>query len=179
LTQANVEKLISALETALAGLRHDHPIIEQSTPEIITSAGTGVSVKLKGYFSSVKSVTLNDAAFELTAESESDYGLTMDGRRSGTLTEGSAIVTLTSDFVDGLENGTYTIQITFDDGYKSGTGIAVFKIDRPKPGGNTDAGVKTGDDSAIGLSILTLLLATAILLFLLAARRRRERDADE
>jgi hypothetical protein len=139
LTQAKANTLLSAVEDAMNALTHSHPILENSASDPLTVTGAGITVRIKGSFNSVKSLTLNGSAFGLSRISDKRYDLSMDKAKCGKLTEGSAIITLDPAYVDGLDNGTYTIELLFRDGYMDGKGAATFVIDRNQ---SEDGGIR-------------------------------------
>jgi hypothetical protein len=133
LSQGAVESLTAAFEAALSVLVHDHQVIEHSALEGITDSGVGVTVRFKGHFGSVSAVLFNGVQLRQVKVSDTSYELWAGGVFAGTLTAGSAIVTLTSEFVDTLDDGAHTLHLRFDDNYGSGTGSTTFTITRPAP----------------------------------------------
>ncbi|MDR1953357.1 MAG: hypothetical protein LBQ21_02610, partial [Clostridiales Family XIII bacterium] len=83
-------------------------------------------------------------------------------RANYTVTEGSTVITLSERYLKTFPDGKYTFIATFTDGYSA---EIMLEIDRK-------GGIKTGDDSGIGISVLTLLLATAGLTGCAITRRR-------
>jgi hypothetical protein len=132
-TEAVAEQVLFELNEALAALVHDHPILENSAlvTNPITDTGVAVRVAIKGQFESIIRVTFNgrDLDFEL-GDASVPVPLLLDGRQIGTLSKGSAVIDLSSDFVDGLSNAAHTIEVHFADGHKSGSGVAEISIAR-------------------------------------------------
>jgi uncharacterized protein (DUF2164 family) len=104
----------------------------------------------------------------LAAKIEADYekfvalyygGAEVD-RANYTVTEGSTVITLTERYLKTFSTGKYTFVATFTDGYSAEILLEI--------GGTS----RTGDDSDIGMSVLTLLLATAGLTGCAITRRR-------
>jgi hypothetical protein len=151
LTQAAADILIGEIAAALDALTHTHTILENSAPEgkPLTEWEKDVTIRIKGSFGSVQRVTLNEKSFDLSPVSATRQNLTMDGTHSGTLSSGSANVALDADYVDTLDNGTYTVEVAFEDGYREGAGIAIFVVNREKPD-NTDPNIPPKQPSNSG-----------------------------
>jgi hypothetical protein len=152
-----LQQALLALNTALS---HDHPLISTSATSPIASTGVGVIIRLKGYFPSVSEVLLNGRPMSIAAASAEDsaaYGaeaprpLALDGVAAGRLSAGSAVVTLTSEFVDGLANGEHNIELRFVDAYGSGAGSAEFVIARELGGGEGGSG-GSGGSAGVGVA---------------------------
>jgi hypothetical protein len=147
LPQAKGEALFAELDAALAGLKQDHPVLSHSAPSPVTKAGTGVTIVIKGSFADVASVKLNgkDFVLEPTA-SETLRALVFDGRPAGTLSRGSAIISLYAGFVSALENTEHKISVSFKDAYSSGSGEAGFTL---AIAGGADGGQDSGSNNAL------------------------------
>jgi uncharacterized protein YjdB len=129
----------------------------------VTTTGRSVAVSLVGTLGSVDEIALNgeqlvpesvsgDTATRILHRgtlagpvvgtlSRSDAGQDTEGGEGGEGGAGggllpgpqSVIVTLDASFVDSLENGSYTIVLSFTDAAGSGSGSATFSIERPAP----------------------------------------------
>jgi hypothetical protein len=142
LTQARAQELLAELQAAEAALVHVHTVLENSAASgPLTEKGTGVTVRVRGSFSSVTSVRLDSKELGMTPASATSQRLSLDGKAAGTLSAGSAVVALAPAFVDGLADGTHTIELSFADELASGSAQASFVIARP-----TEPGPKPGPD---------------------------------
>jgi hypothetical protein len=140
------ERVLLAVETALAALVHDHPIIRQSPMRPIVSTGTvGVSVEIKGSFETVASVTFDGVALVVAPSTAPDtLVLSMpvpeDAAAVGLLSKGSAVVELFPAFIDSLGNGVYTIGVWFVDEHAGAFQETTFVIERSSGGGSGNGG---------------------------------------
>jgi uncharacterized repeat protein (TIGR02543 family) len=137
-SQNEADDLKRAVDAALAALKQDHRIISHSRPNGVTEDGQDVVLKIKGEFGGVTGVTFSGGTFvektvAIGAVSAGSKTLSVDGRRIGALTAGSAVVSLDAGFLDSLANGSYTVRLTFEDAYATGTGVATFDVKRPGP----------------------------------------------
>ncbi|GHT79485.1 hypothetical protein FACS1894104_4250 [Actinomycetota bacterium] len=162
-TQAAVNEAYAELFAVYEAMEHDHPVLEHSANFLpMTDTSDGFYVRIKGYFGSVLpvlGVTLDDVELVHTPTAETGvHDLSKGGVHVGTLSEGSARVTFTPEFLATLENGVYTIKVNFDDGFRTGEGITTLEIRRPiVDDGSGFPG--TGDDMTLWL--LMILLVTA------------------
>jgi hypothetical protein len=129
--------------------------LENSAERPLTSSGTGVRIRIKGYYPTVARVTFDgqDVSFAPTASLPQGTALSLDGEAVGTLRAGSAAIELGSGFVDRLANGEHVLEVYFEDSHLAGMGTAAFAIERisPNPGGGTGDGTGgTGDDDGSG-----------------------------
>jgi hypothetical protein len=139
ITQHDANELIAGVGRALDMLEHDHPIIgEESNLNTITEKGRSAKAAFKGVFHGNSGdsyvfglrVGDKDAHFTPIAEGVLSTSFTIDGRPAGTITKGSAIVALDSDYLDTLTDGNYRIVLNFHDGYSEGFGETTLTISR-------------------------------------------------
>ncbi|MDR1954064.1 MAG: hypothetical protein LBQ21_06290 [Clostridiales Family XIII bacterium] len=201
LTQATADALRGAMADALNALTHSHPILANSAKKPITEIGTAVTVRIKGSFNSVRSVTLNGDQFVISKTSGTSHALKMNEKISGSLNSGSAIIKLSSAYVDSLNNGNYTIAVQFQDEYMAGEGVVTFVVNRTKSeeptigtpvnptsenlGGNDNRLTEQHSESKkiptdagiraiIPIAIFAILLIGALFLITVMKRRKRE-----
>jgi hypothetical protein len=146
--ESEVLRLSAELEAAIVALVHDHPVLTHSAPSGIKTHGIGVTVSFKGHFSSVNGVTVGGVALSMVAAPPLGYELWQGSVFAGTLSKGSAVVTLTPEYVDEFANGSHKIELSFVDDHASGQGIATLAIERPArtvtDGGDDDGGAAAG-----------------------------------
>jgi hypothetical protein len=212
-TQADVDGAVAALNAALAALVHDHPVISQRPSGGIVDTGEDASFEFKGYFGDVSSFKFGGKSYSLQvaggaggagAGGAAGAGASLeilDGTtRVGTITEGSAVVTLNASFCDDLANGTYAVELGFADTYTlkggetfnaQGIGTSELVVSRddasteptdPGDGDGTGDGSGDGDGTGggtpqLGDSLQPILLAILLtcigILFLVIWRGTR------
>jgi hypothetical protein len=184
-TQAAVDAAAARLAAAYANLAHSHTVLGGAGAVFeITENGRDVSIHFSGHIGSVaaaKGLTFGDWNLQLQQRGAALFDIVSGSVKLGTITEGSAIVTLSSDFVDGLANGEYALSLPFDDGIRTGSGAATVKVaraqpsplpapDTPLPPANADIGKTAGassprtDDPFTLWGWMALLVCSALLL---------------
>ncbi|MDR2587637.1 MAG: Ig-like domain repeat protein [Coriobacteriales bacterium] len=150
------------LTVAKAALEHYHPILQHSALRPIAQTGAvGVTVEVGGVFESVASVSFNGVELDMTVGAGGSAGAgagvrtlslpaSAGGVTVGTLSKGSAIVTLLPAFVDSLDNGKHVISVVFEDDYARGEQQAEFTIARPEEGGDGGGAGGAGGGGAGG-----------------------------
>jgi hypothetical protein len=126
--------LLAELQSALSLLTHDHPLLTHSAPEPISVKGVGVSVSFKGHFGSVSKVVINGLEAQMLPTLPDRYELWLGSANAvfaGTLTRGSAVVTLASEYVDSLANADYSLEVYFSDDFAEGKASTGFSVKRP------------------------------------------------
>ncbi|MDR3304692.1 MAG: Ig-like domain-containing protein, partial [Clostridiales Family XIII bacterium] len=157
-----------ALSAALAALgEQDHPVIgydgialaepSKNFEASIGEFGRRIQIEFKGHVGTVAGLRINGAEYRIAGRSDFVHSDTAagfaaydvfdaEGVRVGTITEGSAIVTLDSAFADRLANGAHNLEILFADPQNTGSGAIAIKVYRT--GNNT--GNDGGNDSNNG-----------------------------
>jgi hypothetical protein len=147
LPDEKARELLAELREAAAELEHEHPVISNSAEGedgIITEAGVGVDIVIKGDFDSLKGLVFNGADLEIGPAGEGGARpLAAGGRQVGSVSKGSVQISLLADFVESLTNGGYEVAAIFDDGYRKGSGHAFFGV-------YAAGGTETTDISIIG-----------------------------
>jgi hypothetical protein len=151
-TEAEAARLLAELKDALNALVHDHPIISNSAAGApITHKGVALRVEIKGDFASVSHVLLNGREFVLAPTGDPDViTLVMDGVVAGTLTRGSAVVTLDAGFVDGLPNDSHRVEVRFADPHAQGVGGDDFVVERAVEASGSGGGAEAGSGGGVG-----------------------------
>jgi hypothetical protein len=192
-TTAQIAAATTALDAAYTALIHDHPVLNPVNGAVqITTFGDETVVEVKGWHLSVEQASLGDRVFTLEPldNAEDGYRIMVTGSagpvQAGTVTKGSAVITLYASWLDSYANGTYPLVLTFADGIGTGTGTATLTIDRTAASTGTANGAAgtsnlpgTGDTVGLYLGLAALGLAVVgisiILCVLAASRRRRKR----
>jgi hypothetical protein len=180
MTQAEVDAAYLAVSNALALLEHDHPVLEHSANyQPITDTSAGLAIKIKGEFTTISSVQIDGDTVILTRTSANSHDIIHGAVPAGTLTKGSAIVTLSPDYLNTLTNGTHTVTVNFSDPHATGFGRSTFEINRSgdELSGNTIGGgtghiIGTGDD--MNLALWLILAIMALITLMVAIRQRRK-----
>ncbi|MDR0852933.1 MAG: hypothetical protein LBN34_01000 [Clostridiales Family XIII bacterium] len=186
----------------------DHRIIKHSHDKKyggkdgLTAFGEDVVVEFKGDLEGVTEFKFNNnekLSFTLSPYVDNDTPRTIKeatGEAIGTITHGSAIVTLPEEFANRLENGTHELQVWFNDskvGDKSTAGVATIVVNRegtptggdpisplipplnpldPSGQGSGPVVLQTGDIANLNLLFVLGGVSFVILLALIAYRRR-------
>jgi hypothetical protein len=163
--QADAERIYEEFEQATLALTHDHPVLAHSATEPILDKGTAVIVAIKGSFEHVVSVTLDKRPLVLKATSSPTlFSLELNAEAIGTLSKGSAVVSLFSSYVNSLSDGIYTIEVFFSDVYGKGSNSATFTVahsktsvvnNTPSPSENTSPTAVTGTTGTTGTTSTT------------------------
>jgi hypothetical protein len=191
------EALAEALAATLEAIgSHDHPVVGDGSGALaapdynyettLTEFGRQVQIEFKGHVGTVTSLRLNGVSYRVVGQSgfaHPDAGfkaydiLEASGARVGTITEGSAIVTLGSEFADRFANGTHRLEVSFADPVGTGSGKASIKVQRTGSNGEnpiwptdgTDGSANTGDAATpmlwltlLSLAFTGMLLVTAV-----------------
>jgi hypothetical protein len=181
-TQAEVDAAYAVLEDAYKALAQDHPVLAHSHPDGVSGLGETVRIRVKGHLADVTALTLDDKNYTLVPDSGGAAGTQIikdeNGTVIGKITSGSAIVTFEEDFIDGLGNGTYALDLTFIDvlgiGHSEASSVAKSEIlikrapesgsEAESDGNDTGSGsAKTGDDMNMLLYSAAMILAFACL----------------
>jgi uncharacterized repeat protein (TIGR02543 family) len=165
-SQDAVDDIVAALRTAYANLEHDHPVLYHSHEvskggvNRVTAYGQTIKIEFKGHIGDVSGFTVNGSAnYTVTAgtgqppsavESWDIHEGAAGGPVIGSITKGSALVTLKPAFTDRFGNGTHTIEALFREGSKSGSGSADIVVSRSR--GNSYA--NPGEDPGAGEPVL-------------------------
>jgi hypothetical protein len=184
-TQSDVDAADARLTQALGALSHDHPVLVQTPEGTVTARGQEVRVIFKGYLPDVTSLVFANTTYTLLPQgvgANLSFDILDGTTRIGTLTQGSAAITLNSAFINTLANGSYTLKLGFADSYtllgnttftQSGEGTAEVVINRTP---DTPATVpKTADTSLPHLLSALALLASGILTVCVAVFWRKRR----
>lgn len=147
----------------------DHTITE--SPAKITGTGKTAVFKITGDVSKVTGLKINNQAKTLEGTGTTSIKIKDGATEIGTMTSGSVVVTFTSAYIDSLSNGTYTVEVLFDDGSATGT-FTIARSGSGSTGGNGSNGVNTNDDSNMALWTTLAAVGTAgiVLLVILKAR---------
>jgi hypothetical protein len=148
-SEGRAEQLLAAFEDARAALVHDHPVLENSAAAPITDKGHVVTIKVKGHFDSVSRVVFNGSDLDLVSTASPDrLTLVLNGTTIGSLSRGSAVVSLESAFVDALPNAAHQVEVYFTDELATGSGVAGFTVVRvpADDGGEGGGGEPSSDD---------------------------------
>jgi hypothetical protein len=183
--QSQVDDALSDLQTAFDNMYHDHPVIKAAHEvdgdknDHLTAFGLESVIEIKGDIRDVSQLTINASDYPLVKTGPETYNIIEGGETIGTITEGSAVLTLSTTFADRLANGTHTVQLFFTDQIGTGSGTAKIVVERagqPKtptiPGKLPSTGDKVNALIVFGLFVFNGLLA----LFLseaLGHKRRR------
>ncbi|MDR0854675.1 MAG: leucine-rich repeat domain-containing protein, partial [Clostridiales Family XIII bacterium] len=144
----------------------------------LTAFGEDVVVEFEGDFDTVQSFNFDDEDYNLSAYKDDKTPRTIteeDGNVIGSITQGSAVVTLYSSFADRLENGTYELQVWFDDsivGDDATAGIAEIVVQRDGSVVPVDGGTKTGDEASLNLFLTIGGISLLMLIALIVYRRK-------
>ncbi|MDR0854676.1 MAG: leucine-rich repeat protein [Clostridiales Family XIII bacterium] len=144
----------------------------------LTAFGEDVVVEFKGDFDTVQSFNFNDEGYNLSAYKDDKTPRTIteeDGNVIGSITQGSAVVTLSSSFADRLENGTHELQVWFDDsivGDDTTAGIAEIVVQRDGGVVPVGGGTKTGDEASLNLFLTIGGISLLMLIALIVYRRK-------
>ncbi|MDR0874885.1 MAG: hypothetical protein LBN12_01600 [Clostridiales Family XIII bacterium] len=185
-TQKEVDAAVSALNKAMSSLTRDHHVLKNSHDagkggqDGLTAFGQSIRIEIKGDFRDVAGFKVNNTAYALSAyvnETKPRIITEAGSGQIGMISNGSAIVTLTSEFADRLENGDHDVTVIFRDPYSAdANGRAAIHVARAGSGADPGAGEpispRTGD--AMNL-MLWLALAAAAMIALLAAAAGRLR----
>ncbi|GHT86862.1 hypothetical protein FACS18947_6940 [Bacteroidia bacterium] len=192
-TQPQVDKALAALKAAYGALKHDHPVLKHSNDtkyggvKYLTKFGQTVKIEFKGDIRDVVGFKLNGKKYLLTPKERSGkvaYSITKKGKVIGTITKGSAVVTLPKAFSDRLANGTHKVEVVFKDAIGTGRGKADLIVKRSTgnggngndPGKGSAITPKTGDDMQLGLMFAISVISLCALLFILFALRRKQKE---
>ncbi|MDR0852765.1 MAG: leucine-rich repeat protein, partial [Clostridiales Family XIII bacterium] len=144
----------------------------------LTAFGEEVVVEFEGDFDTVQTFNFNDEDYNLSAYKDDKTPRTIteeDGNVIGSITQGSAVVTLYSSFADRLENGTYELQVWFDDsivGDDATAGIAEIVVQRDGSVVPVGGGTKTGDEASLNLFLTIGGMSLLMLIALIVYRRK-------
>jgi uncharacterized repeat protein (TIGR02543 family) len=172
-TQIQIDAATFAINTALAALRYDYPILDA----FVAWDGMGVAkVRINADEQKFRYLVLNDRIVSAT---------------SYTVTSGSTVITLHEDYLKTLSTGSHDFYAEFSDGSAGPLTLTVTDTPPaptppapPDNGGGTNNGnggsvaPYTGDDAVLLVSLAALLLAagTALLVRVAFVRRRRRRQ---
>ncbi|MDR3305213.1 MAG: YDG domain-containing protein [Clostridiales Family XIII bacterium] len=159
--QEEAEAAAEALSAALAALgEQDHPVIgydgaalaepSKNFEASIGEFGRRIQIEFKGHVGTVAGLRINGADYRIAGRSGSAHPdaaagfaaydvFGAEGARVGTITEGSAIVTLDSAFADRLANGAHKLEILFADPQSTGSGTVAIKVYRAGNDGGNDS----------------------------------------
>jgi uncharacterized repeat protein (TIGR02543 family) len=148
LTQAEVDALAQGLRDAIGALSHTHTVTKNTATGGVAKNGVSVTVGFKGKFETATGVSIDGTSLTLRAAASGKMTLSKEGKPVGSLTKGSAIVTLDKSFIDTLKNGKHQVEVRFKDDFTEGTGKASFTVNRSvavkfKANGGKTAGKKT------------------------------------
>ncbi|MDR1778472.1 MAG: hypothetical protein LBR14_01780 [Clostridiales Family XIII bacterium] len=152
-TERQTNSAVDALEAALAGLKHDHPIldieVDNTESNVVIAQNEEVEIRIKGVFTDVYDVTIDGQDIMQPGRSHVVH-LTLNGERIGTLTEGSALITLHGSYVNTLSEGAHTLEVHFADEFGEGEGVCTFYVDWPSSGGGGGSSGGNGGQSGGG-----------------------------
>jgi len=135
-TQRRVEDAFAALGKAKAALAQDHPTIRVDTGTPDADGNTPSAdfiVEIKGVFEDVTGVWLDGEQLGLDRSpltKTGAIGLIKDGEEIGTLTAGSAVVTLGRQITYKWGTSTHNVRVTFKDPLGTGEGAADIPVRR-------------------------------------------------
>jgi hypothetical protein len=107
-------------------------VLSNSAADGIQAKGQGVTIRFKGEYTTLSSLTLNGRALSFADMSDgASHDIYLEDVRAGTISAGSLVVALVPDFVDTLTDGKHELVARFADGHAVGAGVAAFTVAWP------------------------------------------------
>ncbi len=143
----------------------DHKITE--SPAKITEKGKAGTFKINGDVTKVTGLKINDKPMTLEGTGTSTVKVKNGTTEIGTMTAGSVVLTFNATYLDSLANGTYKVEVVFNDGFAVGS----FEISRATSSGNGNS-PNTNDEANLTLWILLIAVSSVSIILLLVLKKK-------